>query len=111
MLDLFYLLLVGGALGWFGYLGWRVIIVLETLAGRLGDALAMWEHDGWRQKIQPAPWLPGPTAGTTSQERQEIKAQVRVPDLSPEVIAPHIKHPPKSAGFGSVVGGRNDGDP
>ena len=86
-------------IGWL-YLGYRGICVLNKWV----------EYYGRRKEISSAPWLPSSTTGAAIQERQESKV-FKVPELPPEIIAPNIRTPPKSSGFGPTGGGDRDRQP
>jgi len=64
--------------------------------------------DGWRKEIQSTSWVSS-AAQSPVKEFSEIKTtEVRIAELPPEVIAPHIKKPPKSSGFGEVGSSNRD---
>jgi hypothetical protein len=78
---------------------------------RLADIMEKWVENGRGKEIQPSAWPLGPTSVSPIPERKEIKAaEVRVPQLPPEAIAPHLKRPPRSAGFGPAVSRPDDSD-
>ncbi len=74
--------------GWL-FLGWRAVRALETLVRNVR-----------RPEVQPAAWLSGPTQGSPAPERKEPQTH-RVPERTPESIAPNLRRPPKAAGFSS----------
>ncbi len=52
-----------------------------------------------RAELQPTSWLSRQAPSSIGQEPAPARP-VRVPELAPESIAPHLRRPPKSAGFG-----------
>lgn len=94
MLDIGYfvvtMVLSGGVL----YLGRRAVLGLEALVANYAR----------RTELLTSGRVFSPVASPSGQERQTVAAApVRVPDLPPEVIAPHLRQPPRSTGFGGPV--------
>jgi hypothetical protein len=77
-----------------------VNIAVWYVVGRLDKFITFleeWLKNAPRKEIQPAAWIPSPATDKPAQERPTLK----VPDLPPEAVAPRLRTPPRSAGFGS----------
>lgn len=72
------------------YLGYRFLKAFET-----------WVDNERRREDKPSTWVSGATESEPNQKRKEVEIQ-KVPELAPEAIAPHLRNPPRPAGFGSV---------
>lgn len=69
-----------------------LILVGVKLIGVLG-VLAKYD----RPEDRSTPRISGSASVSTIQERQEV--EIKVPEIAPELIAPHLKQPPKLKGF------------
>ena len=81
---------------YFLYLFRRLILLLEKLV----------EFYGRKEATTASSRLPITTEVAVGKEREEIKTSI--PELAPETIAPHLKRPPKSSGFGPNNSGGED---
>lgn len=79
------------------------------LLGRVVTAFEKWVDNARGNEIHSTSRLFSPTASPINQERSENKAtEIRIKELPPEVVAPHLRRPPKTSGFGG--GGGSDGN-
>ena len=82
-------------------LGIMLVAGLLYLGLRITRAFEMWVRNGRGQEVFTTSGVPRPTQGQLSQEREEPQVnKFKAPELPPETIAPGLKNPPKSPGFG-----------
>lgn len=84
----------------FLYLFYRCVRLLEKLV----------EYGGKKESPTTPSRIFVATENPIVQERKEAAASFKVPELAPEHIAPNLRTPPKTSGFGSGGGSKSKSD-